>query len=73
MDAELLLQNLRRIELCTMVVEEVQRDFATPISTEDKADILIAVEELAQSTLELLLNVRQTVWQDSPTPNQHQE
>ena len=62
---EHLSNNLRRIKLATDVVAEVHRALLDPIDPESQADLLLAVEDLADTTLELLLAGRQVVWHES--------
>ena len=57
--------NLRRIKLATDVVAEVHKSLLDPLDPESQADLLLATEDLADTTLELLLSVRKVVWNES--------
>lgn len=57
--------NLRRLKLATDVVAEVHRALLDPLDPESQADLLLATEDLADTTLELLLTVRKIVWHES--------
>jgi hypothetical protein len=57
--------NLRKIRLSELVVSEAHSNLVSPIYPEDKADLLIATEKLAESAFMLLEQVREMVWQDS--------
>lgn len=62
--------NQRKLLLCKMVVDEVNQELLSPLRVEERADLLIATEELAESTMELLMNVREMVWgKNNPTSN----
>jgi hypothetical protein len=54
--------NLRKIKLCTHVLEEVQQSLLDPFSPERQADLLLGVEDLASVSFELLAEVRDIVW-----------
>ena len=58
--------NLRRIRLAKDVVEEVNRFLIDPVYPDDKADLLIAAEELAQSSFYLMEAVQAVVWGEAP-------
>jgi hypothetical protein len=57
--------NLRKIRLSELVVSEAHSNLVAPIYPEDKADLLIATEKLAESAFLLLEQVREMVWEDS--------
>lgn len=57
--------NLRKIRLSELVVSEAHSNLINPIYPEDKADLLIATEKLAESAFMLLEQVREIVWEDS--------
>jgi hypothetical protein len=57
--------NLRKIRLSELVVSEAHSNLVNPIYPEDKADLLIATEKLAESAFLLLEQVREMVWEDS--------
>lgn len=58
--------NLRRIRLANDVIEEVSKFLLDPIYPDDKADLLIAAEDLAQSSFFLMEEVQALVWGQSP-------
>jgi hypothetical protein len=58
--------NLSRIELCTSVLLKVQEQLLDPLYPEDKADLLLATEELAKAVYDLLGEVRVHVWGAEP-------
>jgi hypothetical protein len=58
-------QNLRKVRLCRHVVEELHRTLINPIYPEDKADLLLATEDLLSSTFALMETVSEVVWQDN--------
>lgn len=57
--------NLRKIRLSELVVSEAHSNLVNPIYPEDKADLLIATEKLAESAFMLLEQVREMVWEES--------
>jgi hypothetical protein len=57
--------NLRKIRLSELVVSEAHSNLVVPIYPEDKADLLIATERLAESAFLLLEQVREIVWEES--------
>jgi hypothetical protein len=57
--------NLRKIRLSELVVSEAHSNLVVPIYPEDKADLLIATERLAESAFLLLEQVRDIVWEES--------
>lgn len=57
--------NLRKIRLSELVVSEAHSNLINPIYPEDKADLLIATEKLAESAFMLLEQVREMVWEES--------
>jgi hypothetical protein len=58
--------NLRRINLAKDVIDEVNKYLLDPMYPDDKADLLIAAEELAQSSFYLMEEVQAIVWGTSP-------
>jgi hypothetical protein len=65
--------NLRRIRLAKDVVEEVSKYLLDPMYPDDKADLLIASEELAQSSFYLMEEVQSLVWGTSPLKSKSPE
>ena len=57
--------NLRKIRLTEHVISDVHAKLIVPIYSDDKADLLIAVENLAESVFLLLEEVRGFVWNES--------
>jgi hypothetical protein len=60
--------NLRRIRLCSQVVDQVHRELLDPFHPERRADLLLEAEELASVSFELLANVREIVWHENLKP-----
>lgn len=60
--------NLRRLKLTLAVIDEVHKELVHPETPDDKADLLIQVEQLAEATFTLLMVVRGIAWgTDTPT------
>ena len=57
--------NLRKIKLASHVIAEAHANLLQPIFPEDKADLLIATEELATTSFELIEDVRASIWDES--------
>jgi hypothetical protein len=57
-------QNLRKIKLCRHVIDEAHRTLIDPIYPEDKADLLLATEDLLDSIVYLMEDVTAIVWHD---------
>ena len=53
---------LRRLELTSYAVQEVHTELDKPQDPEEKADLLIATENLASEVIDLLHTVRVYVW-----------
>lgn len=64
---------LERIALCSLVIEEVHLHLEQPTDPEDKADILLAVEDLTAETLDLLKTTRLYVWGPEENPYEEDE
>lgn len=64
---ELLLLNVRRLEACAYTAEVVNRDLLAPTTPSQRADLLIAAENLAQSTYTLVKEIRGMIWNDETT------
>lgn len=60
--------NLRRIKLCSDVIEQVNQELLDPFNTEKRADLLLATEELTSNAFELMAMVRDIVWNDTLKP-----
>lgn len=61
---ERLEKNVRRLELCTMVVLEVKENLTDPLLPDRRADLLIAIENLAQETYYLVQEIRDMCWEE---------
>lgn len=57
--------NQRRLRLCFYAVEEVKKTLLEPIYPDQKADLLLASEDLCLATYELLELTRGLVWGES--------
>lgn len=60
--------NVRSIDLAQEVIEDVHRSLLNPLSVDEQADLLIAAEDLAESTFMLLYTVREMVWSERKGP-----
>ena len=60
--------NLRRIKLCSLVIEQVRQELLDPFEPEKRADLLLEIEDLTSQTLELMTTVREMVWNESLKP-----
>lgn len=66
--------NQRRLRLCFYAIEEVKKTLLDPIYPDQKADLLLATEDLCLATYELLEQTRGIVWGDSELPpNEYEE
>lgn len=54
--------NLRQIKLATHVLAEVHAKLINPLDPEEKADLLLASEDLCLLAIELVEDVRELVW-----------
>jgi hypothetical protein len=59
--------NLRKIKLATHVIAEAHANLLEPIFPEDKADLLLATEDLATTAFELMEDVRSSIWSSNLT------
>lgn len=57
---------LERIELCTFAIQEAHYEVEQPQDPERKADLLIAVENLAFEAMDLLQTTKLFVWGPEP-------
>jgi hypothetical protein len=57
-------QNLRKIKLCRHVIDEAHRTLIDPIYPDDKADLLLATEDLLDAIVYLMEDVTAMVWND---------
>lgn len=55
---------IERLELCRTVVSEAHTQLEVPKDSEQKADILLAVEALTHEVLDLLKTTHRYVWGD---------
>jgi hypothetical protein len=58
---------LERINLCSDVVQEVHKELEPPMTPDEKADLLIAVEHLKLVVYRLSLITKDFVWGEEPT------
>jgi hypothetical protein len=56
--------NVRRLRLTAAVVDEVHDNLVKPVYPDKRADLLIEVENLAESVFHLLEDIREMVWED---------
>lgn len=63
---------LERIELCTYAIQEAHYEVEPPEDPEHKADLLIAVENLAFEAIDLLQTTKLFVW-GSPEDEEKEE
>jgi hypothetical protein len=57
--------NQRRLRLCFFAIEEVKKGLLDPIYPDQKADLILATEDLCLASYELLEQTRHLVWGDS--------
>jgi hypothetical protein len=57
---------LNKIDLCSIVIDEIRVQYEVTPDPDQRADLLLAVEELAGSVAELVFEVRDAVW-NTPT------
>lgn len=57
---------LDRLALAEMVLEEVRETFETPDDPEKRADLLLAVEDVAIAIAKLHRSVDEAVWEYQP-------
>jgi hypothetical protein len=57
---------LNKIILCTLVVDEITNEFEVTSDPDQRADLLLAVEQLGGDVAELVFKVRDAVW-NTPT------
>jgi hypothetical protein len=62
---------LERVKLCTEVIKDVHYNLEPPTDPENKADLLLLVEELTYETIELLDTTKRYVW--GQEPEDHEE
>lgn len=60
--------NLRRIKLANDVLTDVHRNIVDPLDSEEKANLLLATEDLAETVYDLIKVVREVVWSDDLAP-----
>jgi hypothetical protein len=53
---------LRRLELCAYAIQEVHTEVQEPTDPEQKADLLLATENLTYEVLDLLKTVKYYAW-----------
>jgi hypothetical protein len=57
---------LNKLALCSLVIEEIKNQFEVTPDPDQRADLLLAVEELGSDVAELVFEVRDAVW-NTPT------
>lgn len=66
--------NLRRLKLAHDVIDEVHKFLVDPLFVQERADLLIASENAAESAYRLMEDVQRIVWNDSlKKPANHPE
>jgi hypothetical protein len=66
--------NQRRLRLCFHAIEEVKRQLLEPIYPDQKADLLLATEDLCLASYELLEQTRGLVWGDQlPNTSEYEQ
>ena len=66
--------NLRRLRLAHEVIDEVHKSLLDPLFPQERADLLIEVESLAESAYILMQEVQDIVWDESlGKPENHPE
>lgn len=53
---------LNKIALCSLVVEQIQTEYIVTPDPNERADLLLAVEGLADVVARLVMDVRDKVW-----------
>ena len=53
---------LRRLQLCTYALQEIHTELEDPEDPEEKADLLIAAENMVYEALDLLQTVKYYAW-----------
>ena len=67
--------NLRRIRLAHSVVDEVHKFLLDPLFPQERADLLIASENLTEASYGLMQDIQSMVWDDDKLgkPENHPE
>lgn len=60
--------NIRRIGLCTSVIEEVRSELLMPLDPSQKAHMLILTENLIESAFHLAEETRELIWSENTIP-----
>jgi hypothetical protein len=58
---------IERINLCSDVVQTIRKELEEPTTPDEKADLLIAVEQLHLDVFRLANITRNLVWGEEPT------
>ena len=64
---------LRRLELCAYAIQEVHTEVQQPTDPEQKADLLLATENLTYEVLDLLKTVKYYAWGPEPEREEEEE
>jgi len=59
---------VRRVESCTYTMISIIDELVDPENVEDRADLLVAIEELYEVAMSLVDDVRGIAWQYTLTP-----
>ena len=58
---------IERINLCSDVVQTIRKELEEPKTPDEKADLLIAVEQLQLDVFRLVTITKDLVWGEEPT------
>jgi len=66
--------NLRRLKLAHEVIDEVHRQLIDPLFAQERADLLLEAEDVAESSYRLMESVQGIVWNEGlKKPSNHPE
>lgn len=69
---QLLQMHLQRLQACRTTIDSIHLQVFDPIEPDRRADLLIAVEDVANAAVALALEVRDLVW-NSPDLTPHDD
>jgi len=58
---------LRRIQACSFTIAQVRDSIFDPVSIDQRADLLVATEDLVNEAMTLAMEIRQIAWSDADT------
>ena len=58
---------IERLNLCSDVVQTIRKELEEPKTPDEKADLLIAVEQLQMDVFRLVMITKDLVWGEEPT------